>query len=162
MTKERYEELKKQGGTIWHYEYGEIRLEDTDISETRDLSNNIVGYTLLYFGEGYDVFLQLEDLEEDPTKGKWKHKMTAERIERFEPPMWEDLKEYYFDFINNEKDYPTHWSFDCHQTHKTETSIGVFLYNETSGEYEIYEKDATKENYEKACKMVRDLFKGEK
>lgn len=148
MTKERYEELKKQGGTIWHWEYGEIKLEDTDICEVSDLSGNHTGWNIIYFGGHYDVFLELEDLEEDPIKGKWKHKMTAERTERFEPPMREEIENFYdFRFIVNNK---------CLRLYVRKDTDCIVLFTEDDDR--MFEAPATKENYEKACEIVRGLF----
>ena len=161
MTKERYEELKKQGGTIWHWKYGEIRIEDTDICEVRDLSGNHMGWNVIYFGENYDdVFLELKDLE-DATKGKWKHKMTTERTERFEPPMWEEIRqgdEYIFRFItNNEYIY-----FEVIKDKDIDFNhIAIFNSTRNKHIFNKWDNDATKENYEKACEIVRDLFEKE-
>ena len=83
---------------------------------------------------------------------KWEQKMTAKRIERFEPPMWEDIGEDQYDFkffINN-----VCYSFTVSRYlwgHLREIVI-------KKDSRILFDKPATKENYIKACEIVRDLF----
>ena len=79
--------------------------------------------------------------------------ITAERTERFEPPMWEDIKDgYMFGFVNMEKHFGKTITFFVNKN-------GGFILIEKTGEKEpIWYKPATKENYIKACEIVRDLF----
>lgn len=86
-------------------------------------------------------------------KAEWHCKMNAERTERFEPPMWEDIKEYYqFCWVNE--------SFDLFYFEVTDDRDTI-LVGKVNGK-NLFEGKATKENYEKACEIVRDLFGGER
>lgn len=87
--------------------------------------------------------------------------ITAERIERFEPPMWEDLQEdlevidYKFAFtINGNCNYLFWVAKD-----ERGSSIEIRKFNVYKVETTLFYSDsATKENYIKACEIVRDLF----
>ena len=159
ITKERLEELKKQQAKIWHWEYDEIKLDNnTEICEVTDLSGNkhlgwCLSYDYEYKGEKYSTQLELEDLEENIEKGKWEYKMHVARTERFEPPMWEEIEEHYtFDWLNKGH----HYRLAVDRPHQC-VVITDFTIKE-----DIFDELTTKENYIKACEMVRDLFKGEK
>lgn len=85
---------------------------------------------------------------------RWETKMYAERIERFEPPMWEDIEVedgYEFKFFDANNEY-----YAFRVIKNTYTVICVDDYKN------IFEEVSTKKNYEKACEIVRDLFKGGK
>lgn len=88
---------------------------------------------------------------------QWHCKTYADRIERFEPPMWEDIEDYFFIFVNQTKDEYILWKFEVIKGKHANSCISIW-----NDKYELYVADATKENYEKACEIVRDLFKGEK
>ena len=74
------------------------------------------------------------------------------QLERFEPPMWEDIGEDQYDFkffINN-----VCYSFIVSRYlwgHQREIVI-------EKDSCILFDKPATKENYIKACEIVRDLF----
>ena len=87
----------------------------------------------------------------------WALEIYAERTERFEPPMWEDFEDYFFIFVNRAKDGYILWKFEVIKEKHANSSISIW-----NDEYELYVADATKENYEKACEIVRDLFKGDR
>lgn len=86
---------------------------------------------------------------------EWAKKMHATRTERFEPPMWEEIeKKYDFYFYIKDTSYNFHVNKDLRRIEFSKDFIGtIFLFRS---------KEFTKENYEKACEIVRDLFKGEK
>ena len=83
-------------------------------------------------------------------KKDWRNKMTAERTERFDPPMWEDIEDYYcFNFVVD----------NCHRCFVVKKDNWITI--DGDGCINIFEKYAsgvTKENYIKACEIVRDLF----
>ena len=161
MTKERLEELIKQQATIWSntiWYHGKIYLINSSIDEYRIIEDNFDNVYLSHHTKGtddcYDGQWALEELREDVDCAEWEYKMHAERTERFEPPMWEDIEyKYSFDFLVNQRLYGF-------RVNKDNDQICIFKYNSIVGD--IFNKFATKENYEKACEMVRDLFKGEK
>lgn len=95
-----------------------------------------------------------KDIKERTKRAKWEHNMYTERTQRFEPPMWEeiwkDMDAYYkFCFTVNERYY-------CF----TVDTFGIDIYMDELDT--IFHKPPTEENYEKACEIVRDLFKEDK
>lgn len=165
MTKERLEELVKQGGTIYNHNGDEIQLINS--KETRyNISDN--GYLHIsclanfkYHGSDrwIDVYIEPDKLYETKEQAKWHTKMVAERTERFDPPMWEDIEDNYeFNFlIETENIYKRILFYVSRNT----SSDKIFLKDDFDS-YIIFDTNATKENYEKACEIVRDLFKGGK
>ena len=100
--------------------------------------------------------MDVKDLFETKEQAEWHTKTYTARFERFEPPMWEEIEdEYSFDFdcFTNQRRYGF-------RVIKHFDQIYIFKYN-SCADY-AFNDFATKENYEKACEIVRDLFKGEK
>ena len=155
ISKERLQKLIKQEATIWADDYGEIQLcEKSEVC--RVISCEGESYCLsgfIYDCEFFPFAVIPEELEEDIEKGKWCYEMHASRLERFEPPLWEEIKEntdWRFSFFTRDgRDYYFIVS-------------GVLEYIELDSEYsESYYFDFTKEDYIKACTIVRNLFLGE-
>ena len=163
ITKERLKELIKQGATIYcgsgfsyTYEinfanktYDDIEIEDIEIIDDLNL--------LAFYNtrtEDRELF-RLESLYEAEKEYEWERKMYTERTERFEPPMWEDIENtYHFMFIVKHGNVQDFYTFDIRKDLKDDWAITI----DNGGI--IFESEATKENYIKACEMVRDLFKG--
>ena len=138
ITKERLEELHKQGATI-------IRVTGQGLSRT--ISKFYLDPSCEYYFDDYDLSIVYETEEHY----KWQQKILAERTERFEPPMWEDIQnEYSFKFVVDQILY---------KFIVTKNNNAIGIYNATT-EPDLFTAPATKENYEKVCEMVRDLFKG--
>ena len=164
MTKEQLEELIEQGATIWSntmWYHGKIYLANTDTDKYTIKRSSRFGYLLKHHKKGtnevYDSCWGLEDLREDVERAEWEYKMTAERTERFEPPMWEDIEDKYcFSFCENFGKYGDLYILDINKYCNINWAITVEKNSDI-----IFSGTATKENYEKACEMVRDLFKGE-
>jgi hypothetical protein len=77
--------------------------------------------------------------------------MTAERTERFEPPMWEEIgKDYSFYFYIKDISYVFYVNKYIGCIEITRDNMHNMLLNK--------DKEVTKENYIKACEIVRDLF----
>ena len=142
MTKERLEELHKQGATI-------IRVTGQGLSRT--VSKFYLDPSCEYYFDDYDLSIVYETEEHY----KWQQKTYTERTERFEPPMWEEIEnKYFFRFMLGEqfcdfcvcKSYHASWTND------------IFVGSENGHTY--FATEATKENYIKACEIVRDLFGG--
>lgn len=169
ITKERLEELIKQGATIWSdtlWYTGKIYLTNNDTDEyqiVKDIDNDYV--YLNHHKKGtdhiYDGGWCLEDLREDVDRAEWEYKTTAERTERFEPPMWEDIEDKY-EFYFTCQDYKSKSSDPCGMfvVNKKGTLKNYILVRNVSHYPNIFTFDepATKENYIKACEIVRDLF----
>lgn len=160
ISKERLKELIDQKATIWADDYGEIQLCDkSEVCNTVAFTGNHQiqeGYCLsgfIYNGEFISDNIEPCELEEDVEKGKWNYEIHTSRLERFDPPVWED-------FLESEE--YTFWTKKKHMR----TVISVvgtkrnYLSVETSF-YSFYIGDLTKENYIKACKIAKNLFIGE-
>lgn len=150
MTKERLEELIKQCATIW---YGRCRW---GCPIKLDTVHFVIVNDRLYYqknkkriGDGWE----LKELREDVDRAKWHLKNDAVRTERFEPPMWEDIEDYYrFNFVLDNK-------LAAFVVGKG-SWITVAVNGGAKKLFEVHRDDVIKENYEKACEIVRDLFGG--
>jgi hypothetical protein len=97
-------------------------------------------------------YLNLDNVFETKEQAEWALKTVAERTERFEPPMWEVI----------ENSFTFRWFTDGNEYVFTVNKEDDILLIGLAFEYcNEFDKPATKENYEKACEIVRDLFKGE-
>ena len=114
-------------------------------------------YLILGHSIGGQYEFYLKDLFETEEQALWAYKTVAERTERFEPPMWDKIEDYFFIFTNQTKEGYILWKFEVIKGKHANSGISIW-----NDEYELYVAEATKENYEKACEMVRDLFKEEK
>ena len=146
MTKERLEELIKQE-VIVYTPTSTIRLRKNDhvCSNNEILGMKQQGF---YLVNNFRCFL-LDKIYETKEQAEWHCKNDTERTERFEPPMWEDIDNVYeFLFIGK------NGHVDKLSVEKKGYKSKIYIMSCQ------YIKPATKENYEKACEIVRDLFKG--
>lgn len=157
ITTERLKELIKQKGVVYKISYGEVwemplindEKNHCDISCDKFLHF----HELLEFNDSLDnrwtdYYVGLNELFESKEQAEWVCKMTAERTERFEPPMWEDIDNFYdFRFIVNNK---------CLRLYVRKDVDCILIFTEDDDR--IFNEPATKENYIKACEIVRDLF----
>ena len=155
ITRERLEELIRQGATIYQIGYDgfwEIPLINNkekhfDIYHNRLHIYELEKYEYWWDNRWTDCYIELDKLFETKERAEWHCKMTAERTERFEPPMWEDIEVIYTcKFINNN---------ECMRliANKKYNFIAI-----SNGSTVLFEEKYTKENYIKACEIVRDLF----
>lgn len=167
ITKERLEELIKQGGEV----YDEVKdkliklnkktchlvmsypSKDIDMLEIKyKVGKYEYHYVDHYIANLTDDTNDIERAKNEIERLNWERKTYTERTERFEPPMWDEIKNYYdFRFVVNNK---------CLRLYVRKDVDCIVIFTEDDDR--IFEDDATKENYEKACRIVRDLFKGEK
>lgn len=177
MTEERLEELIKQEAEIYV-------VADNHIFKYK-LEKKLrpfIGYNGLWvdvFNIPYDyrlnqIFETEADAEKELERQMWKEKTTAERTERFEPPMWEEIKDTYeFHFTCQNYTHKrtdgiieTIYTPQCFMfyVHKSEqpnyNRVMIRNYRVYELNIEVFDEPATKENYEKACEIVRGLFKG--
>lgn len=151
ITAERLEELIKQGATIWSSGYDEeIKLNPKNCriekQKWRTEPKPKLYLVVKEDEEHYPTYC-LDNLREDVDRAKWERDMTAERTERFEPPMWEDIEVIYtFKFINDN---------ECMSLIANKKYNFVAISNSLTV---LFEEKYTKENYIKACEIVRDLF----
>lgn len=99
---------------------------------------------------------KLDNIYETKEQVLWALKTVTERTERFEPPMWEEIKDKYsFGFMNCKNSVVR---FSVFKNYNSLNHIVVYC-----ADYDdyIYRDMSTKENYEKACEIVRDLFNKE-
>lgn len=141
MTKERLEELIKQGATVVVAVYN-------GKSHYKLMTGDCVKGDCALLG---CVHVNLHHIYETDEEADWALKVHCERWEFFEPPMWEDIENCYgFYFFNNEDRY----SFEVKKNSYIE-----FCCNSLENIFVANGVSATKENYIKACEMVRDLFR---
>lgn len=150
MTKEQLEEIRKQKGTVYTVFDGDKEATALVLDEKCN-DNNILA----------QAYFCLSNLFETKERAEWYCKTTAERIERFEPPMWKDLLEkdlYVFTFVKDGEVY----DFICNNyLDKVDIRLEQRLVGYSSKPVTACQfNDATKENYEKACEIVRGLFSG--
>ena len=140
MRKSRLEELRKQKATVYTVFDGDKKATALVLDENCN-DNNVLAI----------AYLSLSNLWETKELAEWHDKTYAERTELFEPPMWEDIENVYeFLFISK------NGNVDKLSVEKKGYKSKIYIMSCQ------YIKPATKENYEKACEIVRDLFKGEK
>lgn len=153
MTEERLEELIERGGTVYDTVRDElIRLNKKTCRAVKSYPSKIVDELEIMRGWDDFEYHSIANLTDDIEKVKWKRKTYAERTERFEPPMWEEIKESYkFNFIKD----------NSLITLSLEKSKWLLVDCQDKCYYSEFGFKVTKENYEKACEIVRDLFKGE-
>lgn len=169
ITKERLEELINQGSTIWSSGFNEeIKLNPKNCKVEKQkwqTDREPKLYLVVKEDEYHYPTYCLDNLREDVERAKWHLKNDIERIERFEPLLWDDIDtQYEFNFFDRQFIRPgiysvRHMRLSAYNGDKDKE---VYLYDETNKEYEIYEQHATKEDYEKACEIVRNLFNKEK
>lgn len=159
MTKEQLQELIEQKGTVYDIDGLEIELYSKDKCHIVPKFDGMNDYLVVRYINSTQYFYigQLMDKEHH----EWRQRTVAERTERFEPPMWEDIKGYYrFNFMNCENGVWKKYSFELLKKQDDKAKEGGCI-SIWTGTKDIYNKTTpTKENYEKACEIVRDLFKG--
>ena len=157
ITAERLEELIKQGATIYCIMNSSKYISDFGLSIGNFTVASdcpiIVELEVIGYVHGYGF----EQLFETKEQAEWHLKNDAERIERFQPPMWEDLvTPYQFTFI-----------LRCKKDSRDMGTYALYVYQsgimieediEAHAQHYLFDKDFTKENYIKACEIVRDLF----
>lgn len=146
MTEKRLKQLRKQHATVWidcpiNSEFCEIELDNSYKIDDVGLYNR--------FGMGYSLQWVFETKE----RAEWHRKTHTQRVDTFEPPIWDDIdKIYTFDWFNQ----------GCHYRLAVDKSHNYIIVINFTSVGDIFDEPATKENYEKACEMVRKLFKGVK
>lgn len=160
ISEERLQELIDKKATIWADNYGKIQLCDkSEVCRVTSFDGeSYCLYGFIYNKDFMGINVFPEELEEDVEKGEWQYEMHASRLERFEPPVWEDILE--------KNDY-----IFLSKSHKEVIiRIGASRFtNGTTMEYVVVENEfegfytgnLTKDNYIKACTIARKLFLGE-
>lgn len=150
MTKERLEELIKQGVTIYCLYIG-CNVLELDLSSGNFEIAKDCPVLIERLEDGVVDSYCLDRLFETKEQCEWFNRIRCIRLERFEPPMWDDIEnEYKFKFVANGLVYVflvnKHYNAIILETTVTDPIIHEF------------DELATKENYEKACEIVRDMF----
>lgn len=143
---ERLEELIKQQAMIYDTKTTMIML-DRHSRVYQDCL--ILGHPI----NGKCTF-HLRDLFETEEQAEWARKTIIEYTERFEPPMWEDIEnEYLFNFVvNNEFIH-----FFVNKERELISVMNETHFNIIFTKFNVPE-EILKENYKKACEIVRELF----
>lgn len=148
ISRERLEELIKQGATIWvRNDY-----QTYEINTSYFVNIDIIG-DVLYCGA---EMVYLDYLYETKEEAEWVLKYHATRTEELNLPMWEDFKNSKIKWIGFwSKTYDNYWLYLRYNK--------IRLICVLDDGYEITEQTwkATEENYIKACDLCIKLFKGE-
>lgn len=168
ISKERLEELIKEGATIYAIVkkpfiagYSQIlEVEEFDLKApiVKEISED--GKQFLYF----NYLLELEYLFETKEDACWELEMTATRTETLKLPKWEEFIQNDKQVIFYDKDKTYYLDKVMNRTHIIIGYKCIIDLNEEleANRYNFYRKPATKENYIEACKLCLKLFKGEK
>ena len=159
MTKEQLEKIRKR-------KYAEDRI----VYIVFDNDEEATALHIVYDDQLLIAYMMLERAYETKEEAEWHAKTYAARTEQFDPPMWEDIKDTYeFHFTcqnythkeTNETIYtPQCFMFYVHKSDQSKYNyILIRNYQIYALNIIVFDKPATKENYEKACEIVRDLFK---
>ena len=147
MTKEQLEELIEQKGTVYDIDGLEIELYSKDKCHIVPKYDGKNDYLVVRYINSTQYFYigQLMDKEHY----EWRQRTVAERTEWFEPPMWEDIDKYYkFDCFNK----------GCHHRFVVDKLHNFIIIAKMDTYTIIFDEPSIKENYEKACEIVRGLF----
>lgn len=152
ITTERLEELIRQEEWVWLIDEKQ-RCYRLKLNTNFHIKDNSLR------SEVETVYATLDKIFENQDRADWYCKTTAERTERFDPPMWKDLLEkdlYAFTFVKDGEVYDFICSIylDKVDIRLEQRLVGYSSKPVTTCQFD----DATKENYEKACEIVRGLF----
>lgn len=164
ITKERLDELKKEGAIVWQIKNnGEfnialpIKLNYVTIKyleEGIEVKSDV--YMLFKISEAYDriYFIRYDELTEDEEEANFINRYQGiTRTETLSLPTFEEFCKYeYVDFLTSKGKHC--WLEIC-----LESPTSRFRMAEGSMFTHIWE--LTKENYIKACEICRKLFLGE-
>ena len=159
ITKERLEQLIEQGATIWKVPYG-TPIETTlhkysyvcnklNLKEDYLMEYSLDDCSYIMSGILSRLFETKEDAEEYAEFGN------VTRTERLELPSWEEIKEKDDCFFNS-KDYKI-----CLSVNIEGNRIKIFQCVFGGGNFIIFDKPITRENYNEARRLCVKLFKGE-
>lgn len=163
ISKERLEELIKEGATIWEYTYKPFIAGYSSIIHINPLqldNNCYIEDDKLYTQRAeersdFDIFeAELKDIFETRKQAEWALKYQhIPRTEELDLPMWEEIKD-----IKGVKEYtianPIGICFFLNFNLLTPQIVLV-------AKEELYNWNLTEENYIKACDLCLKLFKGE-
>ena len=151
ITKDRLEELIKQGATIWTKDLHFLELNKNDCFMN---SKNLLQFGNFHYTNDY-----LFETEED---AHWELEMTATKTETLKLPKFEELAKELdvISFIRYNEEMESLVLYELY-THNNEICV-LFreLYDDASDC--LFRQPLTKENYIKACKLCLKLFKGER
>lgn len=160
ITKERLQELIKQGATIWEYNYEPFIAGYSSIIHINPLqldTNCYIEDDKLYTQRAeersdFDIFeAELKDIFETRKQAEWYLKYHATRTEELDLPTWEEPK----------ADQIT--TFMCKDHREARLYVSKF-YNCVCieiGDWTEFREEYSEENYIKACDLCVKLFKGE-
>lgn len=154
ITKERLEELIKQGATIYNVCWYNVYEEKLGSNHFVGIADDEISLMQRYNGYERELIDHAKNLFETKEEAEWFAEFgDIERTERLELPTWEYVNKPHniiVPFINKD-------GLMCNLTIENyENKITV---NGVGGCYDIW--DLTKENYTLACRKAKELFLGE-
>lgn len=185
IEKKRLEELIEQGATIWHDDYGEIKLDKNtcEICDVKTFTDKhmywCLSFMYVYEGVNHTTEVNIADLEEDVETAKWHYEMDCSKTEKLIFPTWKQIentieKMKKFGLVHNDKVFARIITKDSIYYFKLckdldtftfslkQTYIGDDLCEQISNKFPTFLGIATKENYTLACRKAKELFLGEK
>lgn len=157
ITKERLEELIKEGATIYYLSGHEVSI--IFLNEDWSVDN-------VYFGGGEAerwlyykdiIYKPLNQLFETQKQAEWALRYYATRTEELDLPMWEEFCKL-CELVVNFEIQITDKNKVVHLLYKSGNYINIWNMDDKTVEFS---EKATEENYIKACDLCLKLFKGE-
>lgn len=152
IEKERLDELIEQGATIYEVKYGKVNPVSLK-NKIRFVSDR---YPVVVFeprpNEKYKHHKYFDKLFESREDAEWVAKYHTTRVERFEPPTYEEFIDedfYFYWFIAKS----TQRARICKKDNSIFVELGV--------DENLYEFQLNKDGYIKAVELSYKLFKGE-
>lgn len=169
ITKERLEQLIKEEATIWHDDFGKIKLNKNTckICDVQGWTRIHIYWALCieykYNNEKYHHDINIDELEEDVETAEWHNEMDCRRWEELEFPTWKEVTKFpdtrmFCEFYVDEGDNVYKYTLDK-DISKDEIIIIQYDILEDSGDV-IWSEKFNKENYKKACLKCKELFLG--
>lgn len=158
ITKERLEELKKEGATIY-WLIGKMVL-----NIHLDSSYYVSDANILCNKRSEDEKTcvdYIENLYETKEQAKWALKYYATRTEELTLPMWEDYTSADSSIIRFYAKERKYTMYIYVKNKKTNNCRILIRADDGEQDWLVFEEPATKENYIKACNLCLKLFKGE-
>ena len=165
ITQERLKKLIEQKATIYETKYGQINTVDLKDKKVKNFSGKYVHF-VPYRDEKFQLHKYYDRLFETKEEAEWQLEFgNITRTEKLSLPTFEEItaskhnvKTRSVVFYKNNHMYILEYAYQF------DFGWGIFLERATMFDDEaetLFQQQATKENYLKACKMAKKLFLGE-
>ena len=152
ITKERLEELIKQGATVYENKEGhisEIKFDNIDMAFGYKVSSIYLIFGML----NLIITVKLENLFETKEEAEWYLEFgNIQRTETLKMPTWKEFCER--KYVSFSDEFCNHYELEL-------SKYSMLSITKYPCDWVIYEKPLTKENYIEACRLAKKLFLGE-